>query len=181
MKKLTYVISASSIVIFLLCTLFHFLYKWSGYNSIVGIIAPTNESIFQHVKMIFLPIILYYLISYLIFKDKIYIDENKWAIYPLITFLVTSLIVTLLYYTLNYGFNIKSMFLDILSLFIGLVSSSILCIKLEISSINFQIPYYISLIVLIVIFGLLVYFNYYPLEINFFFDKENNTYNPVKK
>ena len=181
MKKLTYVISASSIVIFLLCTLFHFLYKWSGYNKIVGIIAPTNESIFQHIKMIFVPIMLYYLIAFLIFKNKVNMDVNKWAVYPLITFAVTSAIVVLLYYTLNYGFNIESMFLDILTLLIGLVASSIICIRLETSNINFQIPYYISIIVLIVIFGLLVYFNFFPLEINFFYDKENKTYYEVKK
>lgn len=181
MKKLTYVISASSIVIFLLSALFHFIYKWSGYNSIIGVIAPINESIFQHVKMIFLPIVIFYLISYLIFRNKMFINENKWAIYPIITFVVTTIIIVISYYTLNYGFNISSMFLDILSLFIGLVASAIICIRLEISSVDFQIPYYVSIVVLAVIFGLLIYFNYFPIEVNFFFDKVNSTYGAVKK
>lgn len=181
MKKLTYIISASSIAIFLLCALFHFIYQWSGYNSIIGAIAPTNESIFQHVKMIFLPIMIFYLVTYLIFKNRLIIDENKWAIYPLITFIITSIIIVIMYYTLKYGFNISSMFLDILSLFIGLVASAVICIRLEISNIDFRIPYYVSIAVLVTIFGLLLYFNYFPLEVNFFYDKVNNTYGPVKK
>lgn len=181
MKKLTYVISASSIVIFLLCALFHFLYKWSGYNEFVGIIAPTNESIFQHVKMIFMPIIIYYVVTYFIFRNKTNINIDKWIAYPLITFIITSVIIIALYYTLNYGFSISSMFLDILSLFIGLVASAIICIRLELSNINYQIKYYVPIVCLVVIFGLLVYFNYFPLEINFFYDKENMTNNAVKK
>ena len=181
MKKLTYVITASSIVIFLLCALFHFLYKWSGFNMLVGIIAPINESIFQHIKMIFIPIVLYYVVTYFIFRKNEMININKWAMYPVITFIITSTIITILYYTLNYGFNISSMFLDILSLFIGLVASSVLCIKLEISKNSFEIPYYLSIIILIIIFGLLTIFNFYPREVNFFYDKANNTYDAVKK
>ena len=72
------------------------------------------------------------------------------------------------------------MIIDILSLFIGLVLSSIINIKLEISNTNFKIPYYISIITLVIVFGILLYFNYYPLEVNFFYDKINNTYRNVK-
>ena len=97
MKKLTYIISASSIAIFLLCALFHFLYKWSGYNLLVGIIAPINESIFQHIKMIFIPIVLYYIVTYFIFRKNEMININKWSMYPVITFLITSIIIIILY------------------------------------------------------------------------------------
>ena len=181
MKKLTYIISASSIAIFILCALFHFLYKWSDYNLLVGIIAPINESIFQHIKMIFIPIVLYYLVTYFIFRKNEMININKWAMYPVITFLITSIIIIILYYTLKYGFSISSMFLDILSLFIGLVASSLICIKLEISKNSFEIPYYISIILILMLFGLLTLFNFYPREVNFFLDKVNNTYGAVKK
>lgn len=180
MKRTTYIISASSLAIFAICVIFHYIYKWSGYNEIIGAIAPINESIFQHIKMTFIPTILFYLITYFIFRKKYIINKDKWAIYPLITFIITGIIITIIYYTLKYGFNISAMIIDILSLFIGLVLSSIINIKLEISNTNFKIPYYISIITLVIVFGILLYFNYYPLEVNFFYDKINNTYRNVK-
>lgn len=80
MKRTTYVISASSLAIFALCVIFHYIYKWSGYNEIIGAIAPIiNESIFQHIKMTFIPIILYYLITYIIFRKKYIINQDKWV------------------------------------------------------------------------------------------------------
>lgn len=40
-------------------TLMHFVYEWSGNNPIVGLFAPVNESVWEHMKLIFFPILLY--------------------------------------------------------------------------------------------------------------------------
>ena len=73
----------STIVIFGLSTIYHFAYKWSGYNDFVGAFTPTNESIFQHIKMIFYTITLYYFITYIIFSKKFDIDGKRYASNPL--------------------------------------------------------------------------------------------------
>ncbi len=49
-------------------TLDHFLYDWSGHNTIVGLLTPINESIWEHMKMLFYPMLLYTL--FLIFKFR---------------------------------------------------------------------------------------------------------------
>ena len=33
--------------------LLHFLYEWTGYNYLVSIIAPVNESTWEHLKLLF--------------------------------------------------------------------------------------------------------------------------------
>ena len=40
-------------------TLAHFLYEWSGNNAIVGLFTPVNESIWEHMKLLFFPMLLY--------------------------------------------------------------------------------------------------------------------------
>ena len=45
-------------------TLLHFLYEWSGKNPIVGLFAPVNESIIEHLKMLYFPMFLWVIIGY---------------------------------------------------------------------------------------------------------------------
>lgn len=40
-------------------TLLHFLYAWSGNNVIAGAVAPINESVWEHTKLLFFPMQLY--------------------------------------------------------------------------------------------------------------------------
>ena len=40
-------------------TLLHFLYKWMGANPIVGLFSPVNESIWEHMKLFFFPMLLF--------------------------------------------------------------------------------------------------------------------------
>lgn len=40
-------------------TLSHFLYGWSGKNALVGLFAPVNESVWEHMKLLFFPMLLY--------------------------------------------------------------------------------------------------------------------------
>ncbi len=40
-------------------TLAHFLYEWTGKNFIAGLFTPVNESIWEHMKLIFFPILAY--------------------------------------------------------------------------------------------------------------------------
>lgn len=40
-------------------TLAHFLYDWSNQNHIVGLFTPVNESVWEHMKLLFFPMFLY--------------------------------------------------------------------------------------------------------------------------
>lgn len=39
-------------------TLLHFVYEWSGSNPIAGLFSPVNESTWEHMKLIFFPMLL---------------------------------------------------------------------------------------------------------------------------
>ncbi len=45
-------------------TLLHFTYEWSGQNSFAGLFSAVNESIWEHMKLLFFPAAFYALITY---------------------------------------------------------------------------------------------------------------------
>ena len=44
-------------------TLLHFVYDWSGQNPLAGLFSPVNESTWEHMKLLFFPMLLYGLIA----------------------------------------------------------------------------------------------------------------------
>lgn len=51
-------------------TLAHFLYQWSGSNNIVGLFTPVNESIWEHMKLLFFPMIIYAFVLIIKFRKE---------------------------------------------------------------------------------------------------------------
>lgn len=44
-----------AVCIMLAGTLFHFVYDWSGHNAFVALFSPVNESVWEHLKLFFIP------------------------------------------------------------------------------------------------------------------------------
>lgn len=49
---------------FVLGCIWHFLYEFSDYNPFVALIAPVNESVWEHLKLIFFPVLIITIIEY---------------------------------------------------------------------------------------------------------------------
>ncbi|HJD34454.1 MAG TPA: hypothetical protein H9911_07955 [Candidatus Mediterraneibacter tabaqchaliae] len=43
-------------------TLSHFFYEWSGQNPVVALVSPVNESTWEHMKLVFFPILVWSLL-----------------------------------------------------------------------------------------------------------------------
>ena len=50
---------AGILCVSILGTLLHFPYRWSGRNPLIGLIAPVNESVWEHMKLLFFPMLLF--------------------------------------------------------------------------------------------------------------------------
>ncbi len=102
-------------IIFVLITgtLAHFLYDWSGNNRIVGYFTPINESIWEHMKLLFFPMLIYSLIMILKFR----------RVYPCIAsalsfgILAGAFLIPLFYYAYTYILGNNVFIMDI-SIFI---------------------------------------------------------------
>lgn len=59
MKNLKCYTIAGMLFVLIAGTIAHFLYDWSNHNPIVGLFTPINESIWEHMKLVFFPMLLY--------------------------------------------------------------------------------------------------------------------------
>ena len=58
-------------VVGILGTVFHFVYEWCNRAWIVGLFVPVNESTWEHMKLIFIPMLMYISICFFVVRRKI--------------------------------------------------------------------------------------------------------------
>ena len=49
---------AGGIFILVAGTLLHLVYSWSGERHVVGLVSPVNESVWEHTKLVIVPVLL---------------------------------------------------------------------------------------------------------------------------
>ena len=164
-------------VTFLLSILSHFLYNWFP-NTFFSILFPVNESIWEHMKLIVTPTILFALLEYFIYKRGSISFNNFWFSYGTSTILgiVIYLIIYLpIYYIFGHNAFIAILLLFIIFVIIEIISYYIMNYR----DIKYSLPIGISLIVLTdLLFG---YLTYNPIENDLFFDKLEQSYGIQKK
>lgn len=161
-----------SIFIFLFGSLLHFLYKWTGSKKIVSIIASTNESIFEHTKLLILPYIVWLVFIYIIKKEEFNINLDKYAFASFISILTSVLMITILYATYIRVFfkNKKGYF--VIDILIFLIASLIgLYVGYHFYLYFTPFKYYYSLILIFIVIILNIIFSFYPLDIPYFIDE----------
>lgn len=62
---------ARFLFISVLGVLLHFTYDWSGKNMVVGLFSAVNESTWEHLKLLFFPMLLLTLLEVLFFSDRL--------------------------------------------------------------------------------------------------------------
>jgi len=101
------------LVISLLGVLGHFVFEWTNNNTFIGLFFPVNESIWEHLKLIFFPSLIYFLTEYYFLNSlpKNYIPASIIGVFG------GMISVVVLYYTITgiIGANID--FLNILIFF----------------------------------------------------------------
>ena len=144
----------STILIFILGVLFHFIYEWTNNNIFVGIISPVNESIWEHLKLIYIPMVISIILNQIFIKDKKenYICAKTKGIFVGMAFIV------IFYYTYSgiIGKNIDM--LNILSFFIATIIAEYYSYKNILK--NISCNKILSILLLVMIFLLFVIFNF---------------------
>ena len=101
--------------------LMHYLYDITGKLKLVGAIAPINESIWEHIKLILLPTILWWTIYYFKKGSEYRINKNKWFGAALTALLMTLLLIPVMYYSYTGIFGVDYTVIDMLILVAALI------------------------------------------------------------
>lgn len=159
-------------VIMSLSVLCHFLYEWNN-NFIFSILFPVNESIFEHMKLISTPVLIFSIFEYFHYKKKNIFFNNYLLSYTLS--IIIGIIAYLTIYLIIDMFISHNMIVSISLLFIDFVFIEFLSYKI----INYKdIKYsnYIGIILLFLIYIMFYYFTYYTPHIYLFYDNKNHIY-----
>ncbi len=158
--------------IFILCFLSHFLYQWI-HSSLTAVFFPVNESIWEHMKMIYTSIILYGIIDYIIL-NKFNIKHHNFFLNLFITALISIPIYLIIYLPIYYktGENILiNIGIMLLTIIITQVISYFILKTKHCKELN-----YISIILIIISYIIFGYLTYYPPKAELFFDTHNEKY-----
>ncbi|MFQ6837020.1 MAG: DUF6512 family protein [Thomasclavelia spiroformis] len=146
------------LVLFVVGSLFHFLYSLTGECFIIGLFVPINESIFEHTKMVVLPIFIWWSIFYLFRKKDLFV--NAWFTSALIAMISAIIVIPMLFYFYSQAFGIESLVIDILILLISLAIGQIL--GLHYYRHGKGIEYHFAIVLMIVIIILFAFFTINP-------------------
>ncbi|WP_283108811.1 DUF6512 family protein [Thomasclavelia spiroformis] len=146
------------LVLFVVGSLFHFLYSLTGECFIVGLFVPINESIFEHTKMVVLPIFIWWSIFYLFRKKDLFV--NAWFTSALIAMISAIIAIPMLFYFYSQAFGIESLVIDILILLVSLAIGQIL--GLHYYRHGKGIEYHFAIVLMIVIIILFAFFTINP-------------------
>lgn len=157
--------AAGTIAVSILGTLSHFLYDWTGRIPAVGLFTAVNESTWEHMKLLFFPMLLYYIFVW--FKLRSRIPGALPAL--LIATLIGTCLIPVLFYTYTgiLGFmvtaaNLAIYYVSVITAFVVFYLLSSRCRLEEVS-----IILYFIIALFICMFFL---FTYAPPELGIFTD-----------
>lgn len=163
----------SVIFTWILGTILHFLYEWSGDNKIIASFSAVNESTWEHLKLVFFPMLITIIIGFLVIgKD----NKKFWCAKTLGIILAMSFIVVFFYtYTGIIGTNFA--ILDIGSFFVAVILGEYVAYKIMTNEeYKLKCNKRIAVIGLICILLCFIIFTYLPPHIGLFKDPISNGY-----
>ena len=159
----------SVLLILIISALQHFLYDLAP-NFFTGILGPRNESLAEHIKIVYYPTLIWWVITFVVFERQLGLNAVRWFIGGCTSTLISVSLVTMLFCTLIYGLSLP-------------IDSLLIHLTIEIVSVIIAqaIGYHVSsrnkgrkvilivLLVLVIIVAILIsVFSYYPLKLPIF-------------
>lgn len=163
-------------VIFGLGALWHFIFAWTDGWAPIGWLLPVNESVWEHVKLMFWPALIYYIIEGIFLYKK----TNNFVFAKAVTFYFTPLMSIGIFYAVYFATGFENFIFDtvVLGILIGIQQfiSYKLLTREPVAGDKHIILFIIAIILIIALAVLLIVFTYYPPHIILFeHEFANNT------
>lgn len=163
MDKLKHFTLKGIIIVIITGTIFHFVYEWSGNNFLLGFFFPINESVWEHMKLCFFPMLFY----------SFYMNQKLKQDYPCVTsallfgVLLSTFLIPVFFYTYSGILGHNYTFLDITVFIASVLLSFAIVYRLSLSCKLVSNTPLLKLFILITAFCFFI-FTYHPLNIGIF-------------
>lgn len=154
-------------------TLFHFIYEWTDKSVVAALISPVNESVFEHLKMTFFPLLIFAIFEYFYIGKT----HNGFFYIKAKAILLGVLSVIVLYFTYTGIIGKNYMIPDIIIYYISILISTLYFVKNYKSNEHSNLS---GIIILIITSALFIIFTFAPLHIHLFLD-ETGAFYGIKK
>lgn len=153
-------------------TLLHYLYDWSGGLSLLGVISAVNESVWEHMKLLFIPMFFFTLIEMTVLGEHY---SHFWRS-KLLGILSGLLLIPALFYTYTGALGFRLIWLDISIFYLAAATAFFLETRLLLRhsrSGALELPS--MLLIWLLAFAFLI-FTYVPPRLPIFLDPVTLTY-----
>ena len=169
MKKLRII---SIVLIFLLCFVTHFLYELIP-SAVTSIFFPVNESIWEHMKLLFTTILLYHFFEYIYLYLK-KININNYCIASFICSLFSIPIYLIMFLPIYYTIG-ENMIITFIILFITICLVEVIHYFItKYDMIKYQ--FVVSIILIVISYIIFGYLTYNPPKTDLFYDTVEEKY-----
>lgn len=162
-------------VIFILGSIWHNLYKNTGYP-IIGFIAPVNESSWEHLKIFFFPWLLYGAIEYYFVKDKV----NSYVFSKTLGLLIFELLALSLIAIYDQYTGTHNLIATLIFYFLGIAVGTYVSYTLMSTMEENKFLNRLGWIILLVQLVLILWFTVNPPRADYFKDSVTGTYGIYK-
>lgn len=159
----------------ILGTLLHFIYNWSSNNLFVAFFSAVNESVWEHLKLLFFPMLLTTIIGYFYISK----ETSNFLCAKTIGIITSLLFIIIFFYTYTSILGTNIGIIDISSFFIAIILGEFLAFKIMVS--NMHCNHNFSIIILIILLLSFVIFTYNAPKIELFRDYVSNSYGVFKE
>lgn len=156
----------------ILGTILHFLFDWTGGSPLVGLISAVNESIWEHMKLLFYPMVAFACVEYQFWGRE---KPSFWCV-KLVGILAGLALIPVLYYTYTGLLGVEADWFNITIFFLAAGYAYWLESRLLQKEGGCRLSKAAAIAVLVLISLLFTVFTFLPPEIPFFRDPQTGSY-----
>ncbi|MFH5836936.1 DUF6512 family protein [Proteiniclasticum sp. C24MP] len=145
----------------------HFAYEWSGENFFVSLVAPVNESIWEHLKMVYWPTLLWWVLGYALFRKRSRLSGMRWAQSMAVSIIFGMLVIVLWYYTWAGAIGIEASWVNFSSM-ISVVIGQLLAMHVYRVTKPRWVYFMPGMIIVVSLAFMSGFFTYYPPSLPMF-------------
>lgn len=164
-KILWYCMIAGIIITMALGTVLHFVYDWSHQNAIAGFFVPVSESTWEHMKMLFYPMVLLTAVEYFIFGSRI----RGLLFANTIGLLAGLTAIPLIFYTYMALLGRNFLILDIITFAVSVIIAWLISYMISLSGLR-PLPEILCILILFLLLAAFMIFTYAPPDFFLFAD-----------
>ena len=161
----------------ILGTVLHFLFDWTGGSVAAALVSAVNESIWEHMKLIYVPMLLFSWVEYFAFGKTM---PSYWCI-KLFGFLTALLLIPVIYYSYTGILGINADWFNITIFFLAAGASFYLETRLFQSGWECALPRWAALGLILILGGMFLLFTFQPPQLPLFQDPLNQSYGYVRE